>query len=215
MDLYLFFVENSEMKQVMVLPSEMINIFSALCVTSLSNNCVVLHSTTIGYSSPQLSDIPISPPPSYEAVMKEVKAEKRREGKKINYELMENCFSRLRLHALPQNQLLALDKENNAIQTTIHTNLLVESFYTTSHASNNNLLNEMNEFTINNSQSLTSPARDNLLIDGSECTDECNQSTCNCMSSDGGCNNNDEYGRIGVGFPLKNSSNSNNELVCR
>jgi hypothetical protein len=115
--------------------------------------------------------------------------------RKINRELMENCFSRLRLHAfrLRQNQLLALDKENNAIQTTIHTNLLVESFYTTSHGSNNNLLSEMNEFTTNNSQSLTSPARENLLIDGSECTDECNRSTCNCISNDGG-NNNDDYG---------------------
>jgi Domain of unknown function (DUF4802) len=95
----------------------------------------------------------------------------------------------------PQNQLLALDKENNAIQTTIHTNLLVESFYTTSHGSNNNLLSEMNEFTTNNSQSLTMPACDNLLIDGSECTDECNRSTCNCISSDGGANNNDDYGK--------------------
>jgi hypothetical protein len=27
---------------------------------------------TLGYSSPQLSDIPISPPPSYDTVMKEV-----------------------------------------------------------------------------------------------------------------------------------------------
>lgn len=95
---------------------------------------------------------------------------------------------------LPQNQLLALDKENNAIQTTIHTNLLVESFYTTSHGSNNNLLNEMNEFTSNNSQSLSSPVRENLLIDDSECTDECNRSSCNCINNEGGGNNNENYG---------------------
>lgn len=95
---------------------------------------------------------------------------------------------------LPQNQLLALDKENNAIQTTIHTNLLVESFYTTSHGSNNNLLNEMNEFTSNNAQSLSSPVRENLLIDDSECTDECNRSSCNCINNEGGGNNNENYG---------------------
>lgn len=96
----------------------------------------------------------------------------------------------------PQNQLLALDKENNTIQTTIHTNL-VDSFYT-SH-SNNNLLNEMNEFSTNSAQSLTSPARDNLLIDdGSECTDECtdqcNQNSCNCINNEGGGNDNENYG---------------------
>lgn len=95
----------------------------------------------------------------------------------------------------PQNQLLALDKENNAIQTTIHTNLLVESFYTTSHGSNNNLLSEMNEFTTNNAQNLTSPARENLLIDDSECTDECNRSTCNCINNEG--DNNENYGECG------------------
>ncbi|CRK94001.1 CLUMA_CG007526, isoform A [Clunio marinus] len=117
----------------------------------------------IGYSSPQLSDIPISPPPSYEAVMKE-------------------------------NHLLALDKENNSIQTTIHTNLLVESFYNTSHASNNNLLNEMNEFKTNSAQSIVSPARENLLIDGSECTDQCNHGSCNCINNEVGGNNNENYG---------------------
>lgn len=97
---------------------------------------------------------------------------------------------------LPQNQLLALDKENNTIQTTIHTNILVDSFYnTTSHGSNNNLLNDMNEFTTNNVQSLTSPVRENLLIDdGSECTDECNQNSCNCINNEGG-NNNEDYGK--------------------
>lgn len=104
-----------------------------------------------------------------------------------------NCFpSRSLAIAFPQNQLLALDKENN-IQTTIHTNLLVESFYTTSHASNNNLLSEMNEYTTsNNVQSLTSPTRDNLIIDGSDCTEECNRSSCNC--SEGG-NDNENYGK--------------------
>lgn len=94
---------------------------------------------------------------------------------------------------------------------------MVESFYTTSHVSNNNLLNEMNEFTTNNSQSLTSPARENLLIDGSECTDECNRSTCNCISSDGG-NNNDDYGeeenRL-LNLPRSKLIKQNNELVCR
>jgi hypothetical protein len=93
--------------------------------------------------------------------------------------------------------LLALDKENNAIHTTIHTNLLVESFYSTSHGSNNNLLSEMNEFTTNN-QSLTSPVRENLLIDGSECTDECNRSTCNCINNEG--DNNENYGEFEEGM---------------
>jgi hypothetical protein len=94
--------------------------------------------------------------------------------------------------------LLALDKENNAIHTTIHTNLLVESFYSTSHGSNNNLLSEMNEFTTNNVQSLTSPVRENLLIDGSECTDECKRSTCNCINNEG--DNNENYGEFEKGM---------------
>lgn len=73
----------------------------------------------------------------------------------------------------------------------------MDSFYT-SH-SNNNLLNEMNEFSTNSAQSLTSPARDNLLIDdGSECTDECtdqcNQNSCNCINNEGGGNDNENYG---------------------
>lgn len=113
---------------------------------------------------------------------------------------MENCFSLSPSHYplnesfIPsQNQLLALDKENNTIQTTIHTNLLVDSFYTTSHGSNNNLLNEMNEFTTNNVQGLAS--REDLLIDdGSECTDECNRNSCNCINNEGGGNNNEDYG---------------------
>ncbi|KAL7042325.1 hypothetical protein ACKWTF_001101 [Chironomus riparius] len=128
-----------------------------------------------GYSSPQLSDtpIPISPPPSYETVMKE-------------------------------NQLLALDKENNTIQTTIHTNLLVESFYTTPNGSNNNLFSEMNEYNSNSTnscntnnanniqQNMASPTRENLLIDNSQCTG-CNRDSCNqlcSMSTDVGGNNN-------------------------
>lgn len=87
-----------------------------------------------------------------------------------------------------QNQLLAgLDKENNTIQTTIHTNLLVENFYQTSHGSNNNLLSEMDEFTTNNVN--PSSMRGDLLIDGSECSmEECNSSTCNYI------NNEDENG---------------------
>ncbi|KAG5675769.1 hypothetical protein PVAND_005645 [Polypedilum vanderplanki] len=129
----------------------------------------------IGYSSPQqlITDIPpISPPPSYDSVMKE-------------------------------NQLLALDKENNTIQTTIHTNLLVESFYTTPKGSNNNLFSEMNEYNNSNStsnsenansiqQSIASPVRENLLIDSSQCT---GQNYCNQLcSNDAGGNNNDTYG---------------------
>lgn len=54
----------------------------------------------------------------------------------------------------------------------------------------------MNEFTTNNLQSLSSPVRENLLIDdGSECTDECNQNSCNCINNEGGGNNNENYGK--------------------
>lgn len=113
---------------------------------------------------------------------------------------MENFLSLTpSIMKLPQNQLLALDKENNAIQTTIHTNLLVESFYTTSHGSNNNLLSEMNEFGGSNNaqQSLVMPDRD-LLIDGSEeCMDQdCNRSSCNCNNEGGDNNENYGEGRI-------------------
>lgn len=93
-----------------------------------------------------------------------------------------------------QNQLLALDKENNSIQTTIHSNLLVDSFYNASHGSNNNLLNEMNNYNSNNVQNLSSPTRENLLIDGSECTDQCNRNSCNCINNESG-NNNEIYGK--------------------
>lgn len=93
---------------------------------------------------------------------------------------------------------MALDKENNTIQTTIHTNLLVESFYTTSHGSNNNLLSAMNEFPLNNVPSLTSPARENLLIDeNDECTEECNRSSCNCINNEGSGNINENCGKEG------------------
>lgn len=103
-----------------------------------------------------------------------------------------------------QNQLLALDKENNTIQTTIHTNLLVESFYTTPNGSNNNLFSEMNEYNSNSTnncstnnanniqQSMASPTRENLLIDSSQCTG-CNRDSCNqlcSMSTDVVGNNN-------------------------
>jgi hypothetical protein len=92
-----------------------------------------------------------------------------------------------------QNQLLAgLDKENNSIQTTIHTNLLVENFYQTSNGSNNNLLSEMNEFSTNNVTS--SSIRENLLIDGSECSlEECNSTNCNYISNEDGDGGN--YGK--------------------
>lgn len=73
----------------------------------------------------------------------------------------------------------------------------MESFYSTTHGSNNNLLNEMNEFTSSNGQNVTSPICENLLIDDSECTDECNRSSCNCISNDVGGNNNESYGKEG------------------
>lgn len=89
-----------------------------------------------------------------------------------------------------QNQLLALDKENNAIQ--IHTNL-VESFYETPIGSNNNLYSS--------SSIMASPARESLLIDNdSHCgSGQCNRSSCNqlCCSlrgSDVGVNNNESCG---------------------
>lgn len=56
-------------------------------------------------------------------------------------------------------------------------------------------------------QSLTSPARENLLIDDSECTDECtdecNRGSCNCINNEGGGNNNENYGEEG-NFDLPN-----------
>lgn len=63
-------------------------------------NLSIVHSDIIvGYSSPQLSDIPLSPPPSYEAVMKEVRRRRRTSideatsnDEKINWKLMEICF---------------------------------------------------------------------------------------------------------------------------
>lgn len=108
-----------------------------------------------------------------------------------------------------QNQLLALDKENNTIHTTIHTNLLVESFYTTPNGSNNNLFSEMNEYNSkscskNNAnniqhqqQNMASPTRENLLIDNSQCTG-CNRDSCNqlcSMNTDVAGNNNDMCGK--------------------
>lgn len=87
------------------------------------------------------------------------------------------------LHGARQNQLLALDKENNTIQTTIHTNLLVDNFYQTSNGSNNNLcLSEMDDYTANNANSST--MQGNLMNDGSECSmEECNNTNCNYISN--------------------------------
>lgn len=122
---------------------------------------------------------------------------KRRRMKKNQLKINGNLLSSLRCrlnHIFPQNQLLALDKENNSIQTTIHSNLLVDSFYTASHGSNNNLLSEMNNYNSNNVQSLSSPTREDLLIDGNECTDQCNRNSCNCINNESG-NNNEIYGK--------------------
>lgn len=100
----------------------------------------------------------------------------------------------LQFHTILQNQLLALDKENNTIHTTIHTNLLVESFYETPLGSNNNLY-------CSNSIMASSPARESLLIDNDDDDDvqcntcnseQCNRSSCNQLyCNDGGVNNND------------------------
>lgn len=96
-----------------------------------------------------------------------------------------------------QNQLLALDKENNAIQTTIHTNLLVESYYETPLGSNNNLYST--------NSIMASPARESLLIDNDEQrTGQCNRSSCNqlccSMRNDGGANNNENCGKCFLSF---------------
>jgi hypothetical protein len=91
-----------------------------------------------------------------------------------------------------QNQLLALDKENNAIQ--IHTNL-VESFYETPLGSNNNLYSS--------TSIMASPARESLLIDndsmshcgGGQCNrSSCNQLCCSLRGSEVGVNNNESCG---------------------
>jgi hypothetical protein len=67
----------------------------------LSNDCFIISALAYrsGYSSPQLSDIPISPPPSYEAVMKEVRKWRIAVGK-INYKLMENFLFFAAAHIL-------------------------------------------------------------------------------------------------------------------
>jgi hypothetical protein len=114
-----------------------------------------------------------------------------------------------------KNQLLALDKENNTIHTTIHTNLLVESFYTTPNGSNNNLYSDLNEYNSNNTnndiniqQSMASPVRENSLIDTTHCTENCNRGSCNQLctmnTSDVGGNNNDACGK----WQNKNKSHS-------
>jgi hypothetical protein len=55
----------------------------------------------------------------------------------------------------------------------------------------------MNEFSGSNVQRLTSPVREELIIDdGSECTDqECNRGSCNCINNEVGGNNNENYGK--------------------
>lgn len=53
----------------------------------------------------------------------------------------------------------------------------------------------MNEYNTSSVQGLSSPARENLLIDGSECIDEeCNRGSCNCINNEGGDNNNERCG---------------------
>lgn len=51
---------------------DLINAFHISRLIFLRRLFVIRHPHFAGYSNPQLPDIPISPPPSYAAVMKEV-----------------------------------------------------------------------------------------------------------------------------------------------
>lgn len=105
---------------------------------------------------------PLSPPPTYDFVMEE-------------------------------KRLLALDKENNpTTTTTIHTNILLENFFTSNLANNNNLVGEIDDFTnmsqingsdtsnennnINNNQCTSSSSQENLMMDSlTTCSGSCDQ----------------------------------------
>lgn len=87
--------------------------------------------------------------------------------------------------------MLALDKENNPT-TTIHTNILLENFFTTNInlANNNNLVGDIDDFSNmshtnnnnnnNNQCTNSSSSQENLMMDSlTTCTGSCDQLICN------------------------------------
>lgn len=56
-------------------------------------------------------------------------------------------------------------------------------------------MNEYNNSNANVQQSMASPVRENLLIDSTQCTEQCNRGSCTQLCTDGG-NNNDACGKI-------------------